>query len=66
MLAAAFFGTTNKPEKEAPRVIDYLIEAKAGVNKEMPDYELSGRVEITKAGLRFVLEFKKRKAAAHS
>jgi hypothetical protein len=66
ILAAAFFQTTNRTEKQAPRVIDYLIEAKTGVNKERPDYELSGRLEITKGGLRFVLEFNKRRPAADS
>jgi hypothetical protein len=41
-----------------------LIEVKAGVNKEMPDYELLGRLKITQTGLGFVLEIDKRKAAA--
>lgn len=54
-MMTAFSRTTGKTGEPAARIIDYLIDVKAGLRQDAPDYELSGRIDMTRGGLRFVL-----------
>jgi hypothetical protein len=54
-MVAAFSRMTGKTGEPPARIIDYLVDVKARLKQDAPDYELSGRLDMTRGGLRFVL-----------
>ncbi|MHC2708416.1 hypothetical protein ACVIWV_007709 [Bradyrhizobium diazoefficiens] len=59
-IKAAFTRANTRSSGRPPQIVDFLIEVKAGIKSEAPEYEVSGRLDMTRGGLRFVLRLDKK------
>jgi hypothetical protein len=55
-ITAAFKRTTDTIRDRSPQIVDYFIDVKNMARRDLPEYELSGRIEMAQGGLRFVLQ----------
>ncbi|MET4255933.1 hypothetical protein ABIC09_000861 [Bradyrhizobium sp. S3.12.5] len=58
-VTTAFARTKTKRSDRPAQIVDFLVEVKAGIKREAPEYEVSGRLDMTRGGLRFVLRLNK-------